>query len=154
MINVSHKEIERRFLPSKSPDGLDGFPHSRIVQGYLADSPNIVRLRNHDDETFVLTIKHGRSPTHDESEIGLTHAQFLALWPFTEGRRLRKIRYRIPCGKHTVDLDIFDGLHKGLIIAEVEFGSEAECAGFQAPGWFGNEITGDHRFSNRHLAAE
>ena len=139
---------------SSPPGNLDGFPRSRVVQGYLADSPNIVRLRSHDDERFVLTIKHGHGPVHDESEIDLTREQFSVLWPFTEGRRLRKIRYQVPCGEHTVDLDLFEGIHGGLIIAEVEFADESDCAGFEAPAWFGVEITGDSRFTNRHLAVE
>jgi adenylate cyclase len=154
MTNVPHKEIERRFLPPKAPDGVEGFSRNRIAQGYIADRPNIVRLRSLDDCNFLLTVKHGHNPVHDESEIHLTRWQFYALWPFTEGRRLHKMRYQVPCGKHTVDLDVFEGVHAGLIIAEVEFTSENDCLAFNPPDWFGVEITGDPHFSNRHLAVE
>lgn len=154
MPNICHKEIERKFLLPKAPEGLDLFPHSRIAQGYIADTPNIVRLRSHDGRTFLLTVKHGREIVRDEGEIDLTREQFDALWPFTAGRRLQKTRYKVPLGSHTIDLDIFEGVHSGLILAEVEFADESECHAFSPPDWFGAEVTSDPRFANHTLAVE
>ena len=154
MPSTCHKEIERKFLLTKAPEGLDRLPCSLVAQGYLADAPNIVRLRSYDGQTFQLTVKHGRGIVRDEGEIDLTREQFAALWPFTAGRRLQKTRYRIPVGRHTIDLDIFEGAHSGLIIAEVEFADEPECHGFSPPDWFGAEVTRDQRFANHTLAVE
>jgi adenylate cyclase len=45
------------------------------------------------------------------------------LWRLTVGRRLEKTRYRIPLGRLTIELDVFHGKLRGLIVAEVEFAS-------------------------------
>jgi CYTH domain-containing protein len=37
-------------------------------------------------------------------------------------------------------------------VVEVEFDSEPAAAAFTPPAWFGPEITGDSRYSNRVLA--
>ena len=47
----------------------------------------------------------------------------------TEGRRLRKTRYDVPYGDHVIEVDIYAGSNKGLIVAEVEFGVELTTAG-------------------------
>jgi len=41
-----------------------------------------------------------------------------------------------------------------LVVAEVEFGSEKECANFRPADWFGAEVTGKSRYSNVKLARE
>jgi len=38
------------------------------------------------------------------------------------------------------------------LIAEVEFESEAESDEFEPPGWLGEEVTGDDRYSGQSLA--
>jgi CYTH domain-containing protein len=39
-------------------------------------------------------------------------------------------------------------------VAEVEFPSEEEARGFDAPPWLGEEVTGDQRYLNETLATE
>jgi CYTH domain-containing protein len=101
-----------------------------------------------------LTYKRGTGNAREEREITLTRRQFAALWPATNNRRLTKIRYDLPFGKHTVEIDVYQGRHKGLVVAEVEFKSEKEAAAFQRPDWLGKDVTRDPRYSNQLLAAE
>ena len=37
-----------------------------------------------------------------------------------------KIRYEVPLGKHTYEVDVFQAKTKGLIVAEIELQSETE----------------------------
>ncbi len=77
---------------------------------------------------------------------------FASLWPLTEGRRVEKVRYRVPWGAHTIEVDVYDGALQGLVTAEVEFGSEPDSARFARPDWLGPEVTDDPRYQNQHLA--
>jgi adenylate cyclase len=148
------REIERRFRVRETPPLLDTYPQVRIIQGYISDVPNQVRLRQTDAGSFFLTIKSGKAPVRNECEIELTRLQFEKLWPLTAGRRLTKSRYKIPLGDFTIELDEFEGVNRGLLVAEVEFPDEASCWGFQPPAWFGDDVTGDPRYANRRLATE
>ncbi len=80
--------------------------------------------------------------------------QFATLWPATAGRRLRKTRYEIPWKNLKIEIDIYHGRNHGLMVAEVEFPSQASCRQFKSPRWFGREITGEKRYSNVRLARE
>jgi CYTH domain-containing protein len=143
-------EIERKWLVPEFPEALAGVSGERILQGYLvvADDGSEVRVRrNHRRE--VLTYKSGGGLTRTEVEIGLSPEQFEALWEATEGRRLVKYRHNLEGG---VDVDVYDGTLKGLIVAEVEFASEAAAAAFDPPEWFGDEVTEDRAYKNQQLA--
>ncbi len=148
-----HREIERKFLLKRLPNGLTSYPHAEIEQGYLAveESGLQVRLRKK-GETFSLTFKRGKSNEREEREIRMSAEQFEALWPATEKRRLSKVRYDVPWREWTVEIDIYSGRHEGMIVAEVEFPDEENCADFIAPDWFGADVTGEARYSNVLMA--
>jgi CYTH domain-containing protein/CHAD domain-containing protein len=148
-------EIERKFILSALPPGLGEHPSTEIEQGYLAFAAGVeVRLRRSGEE-LLLTVKRGQGEVREEVEIGLTQEQFDALWPLTESRRLRKRRYRVSLdGTACAEVDRYaDGL-SDLLVAEVEFSSERDAGSFEAPPWFGEEVTGDDRYANRTLAVE
>jgi CYTH domain-containing protein len=147
-------EIERKFLVRELPDDLTSYPSTDISQGYLVsmDDGLQVRLRKA-AQRYSLTYKKGSGPVREEREIELSPAQFEALWPATEGKRLLKTRYEIPCGDLVVEIDIYGGRHQGLTVAEVEFDDEEGAKNFQVPEWLGDDVTGDPRYSNQLLAA-
>src|SRR5256885_15827846 len=91
------REIERKFLVRKMPDGLTSYPSNEISQGYLVslDDGTQVRLRKI-GERYSLTLKRGTGNVREEREVELAATQFDALWPATEGKRLVKTRYEIP----------------------------------------------------------
>ncbi len=151
----NNREIERKFLIKRLPEELKGSRRQEIAQGYLATGPQgrQVRLRKAGRHAS-LTFKIGRGSHREEREIKLGPRQFAALWPATAGRRLRKVRYEIPWKNWLIELDVYKGKHKGLMVAEVEFPDRASCRKFRPPSWFGREITGDKRYSNVRLADE
>jgi CYTH domain-containing protein len=148
-------EIERKFLVKELPLNLKDYESRPIEQGYLAVKRDgtQVRLRKAGSR-HTLTVKRGRGLKRQEWEIDLIPEQFNELWPATEGRRLRKTRYDIPFGDRTIEVDIYAGLNKGLVVAEVEFDDETQCVNFEPPDWFGKEVTGKSRYSNVKLARE
>ena len=100
-----------------------------------------------------LTIKgkgneNGTTRFEWEKEISLSEAE--ALLQLCESGIIDKIRYEIPLGKHTFEVDIFSGENQGLIIAEVELTFENEF--FEQPNWLGKEVTGDKKYYNSHLS--
>ena len=148
-------EIERKFLIKELPLNLKSCQSRPIEQGYFAVKRDgtQVRLRKAGTQ-HTLTFKRGRGVKRQEWEIALIPEQFYELWPTTEGRRLRKTRYDVPYGDHIVEVDIYAGLNKGIVVAEVEFDDEKQCARFQPPDWFGPEVTGKSKYSNVRLARE
>jgi adenylate cyclase len=145
-------EIERKFLVVGESwrDAVES--QTRIMQGYIAAGENAtVRARLAGERGF-LTIKgmiQGASRAEYEYEIPADEAvsllRDLALSPPVD-----KVRFRVRCGAHVWDLDVFAGENAGLVMAEVELSREDEP--FQMPDWAGEEVTGDGRYYNVNLA--
>jgi adenylate cyclase len=153
--HVSSREIERKFLIKLLPPEILRARHFRLAQGYLANETGgrHVRLRKK-GSALSLTFKVGRSVSREERELRLSPKQFAVLWPATAGRRLHKTRYEIPWKNLKIEIDIYHGRNRGLMVAEVEFPNHASRRKFKPPRWFGREITGEKRYSNVRLARE
>ena len=147
-------EIERKFLIRELPE-LDQFPHERIEQGYLVATPDgrQVRLRQR-GSSCTLTFKTADGAVREEREIELRQDQCDVVWPATAGKRLTKTRYEVPWENFVVEVDVYHGINDGIIVAEVEFENEQQCIDFRPPDWFGEEVTGNPRYSNVALARE
>ncbi len=148
------KETEAKYLVPNPPPEIADCPNDRIRQGYLiagADGTE-VRVRKEGKKCF-LTVKGGRrGATRLEEEIPIRRRQFDALWPLTRGRRVRKVRYRVPHGGLTIEVDVYRGKLKGLVVAEVEFADGHGRQEFEAPPWFGRDVTGERQYDNAALA--
>jgi adenylate cyclase len=148
-------EIERKFLidfdelkreaPLIFQNGIN------ISQGYIAKTDNhtVVRVRVANDKAF-LTVK-GKN-------IGATRPEFEYSIPFNDGqemletlcdKKIQKTRYLYKIDNHTWEIDVFSGIHKGLIIAEIELSSEDEY--FFKPSWLMQEVTYDKKYYNSNL---
>jgi adenylate cyclase len=147
-------EIERKFLVTGDFRPFAVSQH-RIVQGYLTTNPDCtVRVRRMDDKAF-LTIKGGSSAdglerAEWEYEIPATDAEAMLALPGIQS--LAKVRFKVPLGAHTWEVDVFEGVNAGLIVAEIELGSRDEA--FERPEWLGDEVTGDARYYNSRLLAQ
>jgi len=143
------KEIERKFLV-RDRDIIEGRLGARIVQGYLAAEPMTVRVRIKEAEAF-LTLKSKGGIERDEYEfpIDLRVAREL-IERHCGGRVVRKTRYRIPNGQHTVEVDVFEGHLAGLVLAEIELDHVEQD--FEHPDWLGEDVSHDPRYANSALA--
>lgn len=145
------QEIERKFLIPQLPQ-IPYATSSKINQGYLAigeDSEARVRQNN---DTYTLTVKTAGELIRGEFETALDEDQFSALWPSTEGKRIEKTRLSIPYLEHMIELDVYGSRLSGLLVAEIEFGSEIAAHRFIAPSWFGRDITTNRAYKNQQLA--
>ena len=145
------KEIERKFLVAHQAWRESVNTIHVYRQGYLSyDSERTVRVRA-TEVTGYLTIKgitEGLTRDEFEYEIPLTDA--LALLQLCERPAIEKKRYIVPNGAHVWEVDVFEGVNEGLVVAEIELGSEDEA--FDKPNWLGNEVSGDRKYSNSALS--
>ncbi|MCR4765897.1 MAG: CYTH domain-containing protein [Bacteroidaceae bacterium] len=144
-------EIERKFLVSDNSYKRLATSNSHIMQGYICSKRCTVRVRIRDNKGY-LTIKgpsdkSGISRYEWEKEISLHDAEDLML--LCEPGVIDKVRYLVPSGKHTFEVDEFFGENQGLVVAEVELPSEDEP--YERPAFIGQEVTGDRRYYNSHL---
>jgi CYTH domain-containing protein/CHAD domain-containing protein len=146
-------EIERKFHLPRAPARLAAREGKEIEQGYLAvDAGSEVRLRRRGEDR-ILTVKRGRGESRDELEVSLDAELFERLWAVTAGRRLVKRRTVVGLdGGLEAEVDVYAGRLEGLVVVEVEFGSQQESEAFTPPSWFGEEVTGDERYANQALA--
>lgn len=145
------QEIERKFLVT-GPFRDEAGGQTRIVQGYLSSVPErTVRVRIKGTKGF-LTIKgignaSGTSRFEWEREIPVAEAE--QLLGLCEPGVIDKVRWLVPAGPHTYEVDEFHGDNEGLVVAEIELGAEDEA--FVRPDWLGAEVTGDPRYFNSML---
>jgi CYTH domain-containing protein/CHAD domain-containing protein len=146
-------ERERKFLVDAIPDDIDLSDRTEMRQGYLVTGERAsVRVRDAGPKGYTLTVKAGGGAERTELEWAIDQEQFDAAWPHTEGRRVVKVRHRIPLDEHVIELDVFCDSLDGLVFAEVEFDSSAALDAFEPPTWFGPEVTDDGRYTNAALA--
>ena len=144
-------EIERKFLVNGDYKSV-AISHTRIIQGYICSQRGrTVRVRIRDSQGY-LTIKGpsmagGLSRYEFEKEITLDEA--LSLLRICEPGIIDKVRWLVPMGKHTFEVDEFFGENEGLVMAEVELSNENEE--YERPDFLGREVTGDRRFYNSCL---
>ena len=147
-------EIERKFTVKHLPDDLDGYGFHLIEQAYLTTSP-VIRVRREDDSYYMTYKGTGGTNTslaHEEYNLPLTKEAYDTLSSKADGTFIRKKRYLIPLGSHTIELDIFAEPFDDLIIAEVEFETVAEADDFTPPAWFDRDVTGMREYTNAYLS--
>ena len=144
-------EIERKFLVVNDSWKAKVESESSLKQGYLsADKTLSIRVRIARGRAH-LTIKGataGISRSEYEYEIPQQDAREM-IDNLVTGSVIDKTRYKVRCGDHLWDLDLFHGDNQGLIMAEVELASESES--FQMPDWAGEEVSDDPRYYNANL---
>lgn len=150
---MKNTEIERKYLLRDDSYHDLAIGVKYIQQGYLSTDPDrIVRVRRCDDKAF-LTIK-GRNKDggicHFEWEKPISIADAEALLPLCKGIIISKKRYIVPWGELTVEVDEFEGAHKGLAFAEIEF--PTEHYELELPPFIGEDVTADKRYQNSYLS--
>ena len=143
-------EIERKFLVKELPKALDTYECRQLEQGYLCTEP-VVRIRRSDDK-YTLTYKGKGLLVREEYNLPLTKEAYEHLRPKADGILITKKRYKIPYQKYVIELDIFEGIFKGVVIAEVEFPTIDEAKHFSPPDWFGMDVTYDGHYHNSYMS--
>ena len=165
------KEIERKFLVFRGrlqaewdSAPIESAPVVTIMkQSYLSVDPT-------DTSQYVVRVRTEIGVAgHINPQIVASHEAFLTVKTRAEGTTRDEYEYEIPVkdademhagAKHTLnkrryqwnkwDIDVFDDVLDGLIIAEIELKSEDED--FYRPDWLGEEVTHDPQYYNANLA--
>jgi adenylate cyclase len=146
------QEIERKFLVA-SDSWKQGITSSKLLrQGYLSSNAKAtVRVRTRDDSEAVVTIKGAaRGISRAEYEYAVPIEDAREMLAMAEPHVLQKRRHIVPFAGLTWEIDVFDGRHAGLVIAEVELDYEGQHV--ELPDWLGAEVTHDDRYFNASLS--
>lgn len=149
---MPRQEIERKFRLRKKP-GLKGVKRTPTRQGYLVTENGELRVREAGKKHF-LTVKSDADRNRNEWETRIPRWVFDLLWPHTAGRRVEKKRYEWKKRGASLAVDLYGGVHHGLIILEAEFSSKRAAKRFKMPKGIEDavEVTDDPAYKNRTLA--
>jgi len=151
-------ETERRYLLKNTPDDL-----LENTNGWLITDryfPNTrLRLRHMksisgNELIYKLTQKY-RSETQNAYETTITNL-YLTEEEYNHfeslgGKIIKKKRYPYSVQNHNFSIDVFEGRHQGLILAEMEFEGQTELGEFALPLFALKEVTDDPFFTGGNL---
>ena len=156
---AEHLEIERKFLIAyPCEQDLRGAERVEISQTYLlSEKGETHRIRRWicEGQTRYFETRKRRitDVTCHEDEKEIDRASYEALLTLQDPARktVEKVRYRLPCGAHLAEIDVYP-FWRDRAILEVELGSEDET--FETPCGIRilREVTDDPRYKNASLA--
>ena len=147
-------EIERKFLVAN-----EGWRQGIVREEHLQDGlvattgDRKVRIRRYDDRATI-TVKIRQGPgTNAEFEyaIPMEDAREL-LERYCDGNVLAKTRYVVRHGDATWQVDVYEGVLAGIVLAEIELPSLGYPV--EIPPWVGSEVTGDPRYRKINMLNE
>ena len=144
-------EIERKFLVA-SDDWKKLATHNvRIRDGLIAASYGQkvrVRIAGHKATITVKGRQTGLVRPEFEYEIPVDDAEEM-LRTMCHDRHLEKDRHYAPHNGFVWEIDVYDGILKGVVIAEIEL--DEEDRKLELPDWVGKEVTNDPRYSKINM---
>jgi CYTH domain-containing protein len=146
-------EIERKFLVVN-----DGWKNSvvRCVQirdGLIANNKgHKARVRIADDVATIAlkSRKRGLVRTEFEYAIPYSDAQEI-LRIMCDGNALYKVRHFVPYASNIWQIDVYEGLLDGVILAEIEL-TDADQK-LTIPNWIGEEVSANPRYRKINMVA-
>ena len=149
-------EIERKFLLNDrfQQEILSKRLQShQLTQYYVQVGEEEERYRRQDNLYFHTIKKRvDGGLQREEIETECTKGDFEVNKRNMVGNIIEKKRYIFPFGERKVEIDVYGGVFKGLIICEVEFPSKDEADTFVPPDFFGVEVTWKKGYKNQSLA--
>jgi len=153
-------EVEGKYLLNRIPDDLLDtstgwlitdryFPNTRIRLRHMKSSSGDVHI-------YKLTQKY-RSEMQSAYETTVTN-EYLSEAEYNyfaalEAKILKKKRYPYTLQNHSFSIDVFEGRHQGLILAEMEFENKAGAEEFVIPSFVLKDVTENQFFTGGYLVA-
>lgn len=143
-------EIERKFLVVSGhwPQGQNQI---QMRQGYLADQDGLVcRVRQKNDDYYLsLKARIDSVSSYDyeyriPAEDGITMLEHICT-----KTPVSKLRHEVSFGGLMWEIDEFQALNNGLVVAEIELPDVTHP--LQLPPWVSTEVTEDYRYRNSAL---
>ena len=145
-------EIERKFLVV-SDEWRASVTHSRrLKQGYLFKSPDgSLRVRRWRGGATIALKGPRRGIVREEFEYAIPREDAdRLLRRYCAQPLLEKVRHWVAYGGMTWEVDVYCGLARDLVTAEIELDHADQV--FSVPRWVGAEITHDPSYSNAAIA--
>jgi CYTH domain-containing protein len=152
-------EVECRFLLNKIPEALLDNPKGWLMTDRYFPNTRL-RLRHMqslsgNENIYKLTQKYP-SETQNAYEtiitnVYLTEAEYNH-FEVLEAKIIKKKRYPYPLQSYSLSIDVFEGRHEGLILAEMELEKKAGVDEFVLPSFVLREVTEDPFFTGGNLA--
>lgn len=151
-------EIEKKYLVDMVaiPFDINKFESHFIEQAYLCTDP-VVRVRKEDD-SYYMTYKGEGLMAREEHNLPLNETAYTHLLEKADGNVITKRRYKIPFSDNslnknlTIELDIFEGVFKGICLAEIEFETLEDAENITPPAWFGKDVTFEKTYHNSEMS--
>lgn len=143
-------EIERKYLVTDDSYKRLASRSAYIAQGYLCRDPErTVRVRLLDDRGFITVKGVTKNAVREEYEYEVPAEDARGMLLLCGDAVLSKRRWYVDYDGFTWEVDEFDGLLSGLVVAEIEL--PAPDTSFALPHFIGAEVTGDVRYYNSML---
>jgi CYTH domain-containing protein len=151
-------EFERRFLLSELPSS--SVDPRKIIDHYVDGTRLRLRtVERSDRDEIEHKLGHKRrvdiaDPTAVMCTSLYLNEDELAILSELPSHRLVKTRWRLDLGGIDGAVDIFEESLKGLIMLEVDLGSQTELGRFVPPDWVGPEVSHIEAFTGGALAGK
>ena len=146
-------EIERKFLIANDRWKTSIVRSIRIRDGLIAsDKGNKARVRiaNGLATIALKSRRRGSVRTEFEYAIPIADAEEM-LRTMCEGNVLDKVRHLVSHASDTWEVDVYEGLLDGIVLAEIEL-TDADQK-LTLPDWIGGEVTADPRYKKINMVA-
>jgi CYTH domain-containing protein len=144
-------EIERKFLVVNESWKNFATETHRLVDGLLSEATDgtKVRVRISDGAASLAVKSRRRGLSRDEFEYPIPLADAERLVAHCEGRVIEKVRHFAPWRGHLWEIDVYEGVMAGIVIAELELDAEDER--FDWPPWAGDDVTADPAYAKHAM---
>jgi CYTH domain-containing protein len=123
----------------------------KIVQAYLLSDPEkVIRVRIKGEKAYLTIKGKTTGASRLEYEYEIPQADALQLISGFGSQIIEKTRYTLHYNSKLWEVDVFEGLNSGLIIAEIELESEDET--YSIPEWAERNVTAFREYYNSYLA--
>jgi adenylate cyclase len=136
-------EIERKFLLANDDWKSHVVRRIHIRDGLIGNTNgNKARVRIADTAATITLKSRRRGPIRTEFEYAIPYSDALEiLQTMCDGRVLEKIRHVISHAGLSWHVDVYEGMLKGVVLAEVEL--QHADQELDMPSWIGKEVTDD-----------
>lgn len=145
------REIERKFLVADQSWRELCTKSERLRDGLLAISnERKIRVRTYENRATITVKTRGTATAREEFEYVIQFEDARELISrHCDGNVLEKIRHYVPYQGFVWEVDVYEGVLSGIILAEVELeNAEIEVP---LPRWIGREVTGDPEYKKINM---
>lgn len=147
-----HEPIQRKFILLKLPPALLNVRGVEEEEGFIVSSSlRDLRLRR-SHKSYFISFREKQVSLFHNKEIKITKSHFEALWPFTEGKRIKSKRYLFRLQNRKAQVDCFAQEHAPLQLIQIFFPTVQASRSFKKPTFFGEEVTSSESYDTEEMA--